>query len=109
MQKPNPMLAKLEAKLEAKHEIRRMMQSEIDLAATMIAANNELKVGAGRAGFFTAEVLDVRMQIAKQIVMDDDPELLYTKCHLAKRLKEIYGKDWPKYKELYPMLREYWD
>lgn len=109
MQKQNPMLAKFEAKLEAKHEIQRMMQAEIDLMATMIAANNELKVGPGRAGFFTAEVLDVKMQIAKEIMAEDDPELLYTKHQLATRLKEIYGKDWPKYKVLYPMLREYWD
>lgn len=103
-------MAKFEAKLETEHRMRLAMQTEIDLMATMIAANNELHVGAGRAGFFLAEVLDVKMQIAKEIVGEDDPELLYTKHQLATRLKEIFGKEnWPKYRELFPLLKDYWD
>ena len=109
MQKPNPMLAKFEAQLEAKHEKQRMMQSEIELIATMIAANNELKVGPGRASFFMAEILHMRMKIAQEIVLEDDPELLYTKHQLATRLKQIFGKEWPRCKEMFPMLRDYWD
>lgn len=110
MGKQNPLLAKFEAKLEAEHRQRLAIQTEIDLMATIIAANNELKVGAGRAGHYLAEVIDVKMQIAKEIVGEDDPELLYTKHQLAKRLKEIFSKeDWQKYKELFPLLREYWD
>ena len=110
MQKQNPMLAKFEAQIEARAEARRMMQSEIDLMAAMIAANDELKVGPGRAEFFMAQVMFVKMQIAKEIISEDDPELLYTKHQLAKRLKEIFGeKSWPRCKEMFPMLREYWD
>lgn len=110
MKKQNPLLAQFEAKLEAQHKQRLAIQTEIDLMATIIAANNELKVGQGRAGFFLAEVLDVKMQIAKEIIGEDDPELLYTKHQLATRLKQIFSKeDWERYKVLFPLLREYWE
>jgi hypothetical protein len=108
--KQNPLLASFQAKLEAQHKQRLAIQTEIDLMATMIAANEMLKVGSGRAGFFLAEVLDMKMQIAKEIVDEDDPELLYTKHQLATRLKQIFSKeDWNRYKELFPLLREYWE
>lgn len=108
--KPNPLLAAFEAKLEAEHSMRLHAQSEIDMIALLISANNELQVGAGRAGFYLAEYLDVKMQIAKEIVAEDDPELLYTKYQLAVRLKGILGQEnWLKYRELFPLLREYWD
>ena len=108
--KPNPLLAAFEAQLTAEHRRREAIMGEINLMATIIAANNELQVGPGRAGFFTAEVLDTKMQIADCIVREDDPELLYTKYHLAKRLKEIFSpEDWVKYRELFPLLMEYWD
>lgn len=108
--KQNPLLAAFEAQLTAEHRRREAIMGEIDLMATIIGANNELHVGPGRAGFFTAEVLDVKMQIADSIIKEDDPELLYTKYHLARRLKEIYSpEDWLRYRELFPLLKEYWD
>lgn len=108
--KQNPLLAAYEAKLEAEHKQRLANNSEIDLIADLIAANNKLNVGKGRAGFFLAEKIDVKMQIATDIVKEDDPEFLYTRRNLAKRLKQILGKDnWMKYRELFPVLREYWE
>lgn len=108
--KPNPLLSAYEAKLEAEFKQRLAINSELDLIADLIAANNELKVGKGRAGYFLAEKLDVKMQIATEIVKEDDPEMLYTKHNLAKRLKSILGEEnWMKYRELFPLLREYWD
>ena len=108
--KPNPLLAAYEAKLEAEFQQRLAINSELELISDLIAANNELKVGKGRAGYFLAEKLDVKMQIATEIVKEDDPELIYTKHNLAKRLKSILGKEsWMKYRELFPLLREYWD
>lgn len=108
--KPNPLLAAFEAKLEAEYQQRKQINSEIHMIALLIAANNELQVGAGRAGNFLAEHIDVVMQITKAILQDDDPELLYTKYNLAKRLKSILGaENWVRYRELFPLLREYWD
>lgn len=108
--KQNPLLAAYEAKFEAEFQQRLSIHSEIDLISDLIAANNELKVGAGRAGFFLAEKIDVKMQIAEEIIREDDPELLYTKHNLAKRLKQILGKDnWMKYRHFFPLLREYWE
>lgn len=108
--KQNPLLAAFEAKLEAEYQQRIQVNSEINMMALLIAANNELKVGAGRAGYFLAEHLDVLMQITRSILQEDDPELLYTKHSLAKRLKSILGaENWIKYRELFPLLREYWD
>ena len=108
--KQNPLLAAFEAQLEAKYMKMLHMNSEIDLIADLIAANNELKVGAGRAGYFLAEKLDVKMQIATEILKEDDPELLYTKHNLAKRLKSILGaENWIKHRGLFLLLQEYWD
>lgn len=108
--KPNPLLAALEAQIEEKYMKMFHMNSEIDLIADLIAANNELKVGAGRAGNFLAEKIDVKMQIATEILKEDDPELIYTKHNLAKRLKSILGVEgWIKYRHLFQLLREYWD
>lgn len=108
--KPNPLLAAFEAKLEAEYQQRIKINSEINMMALLIAANNELKVGAGRAGFFLAEYMDILMEIAKAILQDDDPELIYTKHNLAKRLKSILGaENWIRYRELFPLLQEYWD
>ncbi len=108
--KPNPLLAAFEAKKEAEFEQRRRVNSEIHTIAMLIAANNELQVGPGRAGHFLAEHLDMLMQISEEIVKEDDPELIYTKHNLAKRLKQILGpENWLKYRELFPLLREYWD
>lgn len=110
MPKQNHLLAQFQAKLEAEHRMREHMLTEIGLMAMIIGANNELNVGPGRAGFYLAEVLDVKIQIANEIVKDDDPELLYTKCHLAKRMKQIMGKEnWLRYRELFPLLKEYWE
>lgn len=109
-QKQNPLLAQFEAKLEAQHKRRLAINSEIGMIAMLISANNELKVGAGRAGNYLAEHIDVKMQIAEQIIKEDDPELIYTKCKLAQRLKQILGKEsWLKYRELFPLLYEYWE
>lgn len=108
--KPNPILAAFEAKKEAEYKQRLQRNSEIKLISALIAANNALQVGAGRASGFLEEMVDVNMQIALEIVQEDDPELLYTKHNLAKRLKQILGKEgWLKHRELFPLLREYWE
>lgn len=121
MAKPqNAFLAKRDAQLLAYHEKQRQALSEIDLIAHLISAHNELKVGPGRAGFLLAEYLDVKMQIAEMLLADvgdshkkggnGDPEFLHTKRDLAITLKRILGEEnWLKYRELFPICRDYWD
>lgn len=105
--KPNPVLAKYKAKLEREYRGRLQRNSEIDLIAFLIAANERLQVGPGRAGDILVEVLDTKMQIASRFV-EDDPDLLYTRYQLAKRVKAILGpENWKKYRELFPLLQEF--
>lgn len=118
--KPNPLLASLEAKKEREFKYRLQGHIELDMIAMLMAAHNELKVGPGRAGFLLAEYLDVKMQIASAIMEDvgdshkkggdGDPEFLHTKKELAVTLRSILGdENWEKYKELFPICRDYWE
>ena len=121
MAKPqNAYLARQHAKKEAEFSVRLAAHTEVKLMALLISANRELKVGAGRAPFLLAEFIDVEAQIAKDILDDigdshkkngnGDPEFLYTKRNLAVTLRRILGPDaWKQYRELFPMLREYWE
>ena len=118
--KPNPLLAKLEAQKEAEHRQRVRAHSEIHVIAMMIAGHNALSVGPGRADTFLTEYVNVKSQIAREIVDDigdsrkkggdGDPEFLYTKRNLAAELKRIFGPaKWKHYREFFPMLRDYWE
>ena len=107
--KPNPILDAFERKKEAEFAERQKRNAEIDRMALLFAANKELKVGPGRAGFLLAEYIDQKMEIAKTLIKDDDPELLHTKKELAICLREILGEEnWVLYRELFPFCREYW-
>lgn len=118
--KPNPILAAYGAKKEAEFMERLGRNTEMDLIALLISANRELQVGPGRAGYLLAEFLDVKMQLAGQLLADvgdsnkrdgnGDPEFLHTKNDWATALQKILGPDnWQKYRELFPVCREYWE
>lgn len=118
--KPNPLLLKLEAKLEAEHQIRVRQHIEIDRMAMLFAAHRRLKVGPGRADGLLEEHTKVKSEIAKAIRDDigtsdkkggdGDPEFLHTKRDLAKGLKEILGPEaWERDKYYFPMVKDYWD
>lgn len=117
--KQNPFLAKRDAQKEAEHKQRLRCLSEIQIMAMMIAANNKLQVGPGRAAGFLSEYVNVKAQIARDIADDigdsrkkggsGDPEFLYTKRNLASRLRRIFGKSWAQYREFFPMLRDFWE
>ena len=118
--KPNPLLAKMEAKLEAEYQTRLRFHSEIDRIAVLVAANRELKVGPGRAPGFLDTYRDTKVEIAKMIKEDvgdglkkggnGDPEFLQSKRDIAVALRNILGPEaWQKYKYDFPMVEEYWD
>lgn len=121
MAKPqNAYLAKQRAKKEAEFAVRLAAHTEVKLMALLISANHTLKVGPGRAPGLLDDFVETEMQIAQDILDDigdshkkhgnGDAEFLHTKRDLALTLKRILGPDaWPQYRELFPMLREYWE
>lgn len=116
MAKKNAFLAKLEAQAAAKQAVKTEAHVEIDTMAMLLAVNDELQVGAGRAGKVVNAFLAYKMEIAEAIVkeLDEDQskkkELIVIRRDLAVRLKEILGQEnWEKYKTLFPFVREYWE
>ena len=116
MAKQNAFLAKLRAQAEAKEAAITAAHVEIDTMAMLLAANDRLKVGPGRAPGLLNDFLAYKMEIAEEIIkeLDEDQsrkkEIVVLRRDLAVRMKEILGPDgWAKYKTLFPFLRDYWD
>ena len=112
MKKQNPLLAQFEAKKEAEFMWRLACNTEISLMAMLIAGSDLGFIGAKRADLLLAEVIEVKMQIADNLLADskDDKTLAYTKAVLARRVKQILGPDgWERCKELFPLLKDYWE
>ena len=116
MAKRNAFLAKLEAQAAARQSVKTEAHVEIDTMAMLLAVNDELQVGAGRAGKVVNAFLAYKMEIAEAIVteLDEDQskkkELIVVRRDLAARLKEILGQEnWEKYKTLFPFVRDYWE
>ena len=106
--KQNPLLAAYEAKLEAQYQVRLKHNSEIGLLALIIAADDKEIPDVGGLLF---RFLEVKIKIAEDIVTDskDDKDLTYTRCDLARRVKQVLGEeDWERFKGLLPLLEEYW-
>ena len=105
--KPNPFLEKL----EANHQARLAINSEINMMAMLIAGNDLGFIGEKRADLLLAKHVETKMKLAEDLVADAkvDKDLVYTKVDLARRLKQILGPDgWERCKTLFPLLREYW-
>ena len=108
MAKKNPLLEAYEAKLEANYRLRLAHNSEIGMLGLIIAADDEEIENVGGLLF---RYIETKMQIAKDIVTDskDDKTLTYTRADIARRVKQILGEeDWERFKELFPLLEEYW-
>ena len=115
--KPNPMLAKLEAKIRSEEQAKARFQfetnAEIDLIAHIISCSEDFKIGPGRAEKCLCGYMETKLDIAKMIVdsidVDHDDEFLVPKRDLAWKLKSILGPElWDKYKDFFPMVKEYW-
>ncbi len=110
IQKPqtNPFLDKFQRKLEAEYLGRLERLKEFSLASSLIAANDTLQVGPGRAKKFLDAQLAMLSEIAEMVVEDED-EMLHTKSQMARRLKEILGEEsWSECCVLFPFLKEFW-
>ena len=120
--KPNPILAAFEAKLrrefaeekaqmEAEYRERLHRNSELSMIAHLIAGSRLGFLGEKRADLLIEEQIDVKMQLAENLLKDaeDDKELTYTKADLARTLQQILGPDgWKKRQHLFTILRDYW-
>lgn len=114
--KQNPLLASFEAMKEAEFRQRRAVHEEINMLSLIIAADDKKESfeesGDMDIGGLLFRYVEVKMQMAKDIVEDFrfDKALVYTKADVARRVKSILGKeDWERYRELFPLLRDYWE
>lgn len=95
--------------MEADYANKLQTTLELDTMAMLIAGNNLHIVSTGRAGKLLDEFLQVRMQIIKLVLEDDDKELWKTKDDLAKVLQKIMGPEaWKEHQELFGLLSYYW-
>ena len=110
--KANPILAAFEAKKEQEFLGRLACNTELNMMAMLIAANDLGFLSSKRADQLLARQVEVKMQIADDLLTDatNDKELIHTKADLARRIKQILGQDgWNRSKELFYLLRDYWD
>lgn len=110
--KPNPILAQFEAKKEAEFTGRLACNTEINMMSALIAGNDLGFIAEKRADLLLARMVEVKMELATDLVADAkaDKSLTYTKADLARRLKQILGPDgWIRCRELFPLLRDYWE
>lgn len=109
--KQNPVLAAFEAKKEAEFHGRLACNTEVNMMATLIAGNDLGFIGEKRADLLLERLIEVKMGIAADLLSDakDDKDLEHTKASLARRVKQILGRDgWERCKQLFPLLRDYW-
>lgn len=93
--KPNPMIAKIEAKYNALFHRKMDMLMQMGQDAAMIAAHDVLKLGPGRAKDFCLAYIDAMNSIARMVVDDqkDDKEFVYSKVKIDEQIFAIVGPD----------------
>lgn len=99
MPKKSNFVAQMEAKIEAKYNaIFRMkmdMLMQMGQDAAMIAANEVLQLGAGRAKPFCEAYIKAMNEMARMVVDDqkDDPEFVYSKAKIDEQIRAIVGDE----------------
>lgn len=93
--KQNNMLASFEAKLEAQYRAKLDVALQMGLDAGMMAANETLKMGSGRADAFRTAYITNMNEMARMLANDgaDDPDLVYSRELIDRRIKAIVGPD----------------
>lgn len=99
MPKNNAMLARIEAKADAKYRILfhakmdMLMQMGQDVA--MIAAHETLGMGPGRAKRFCEAYIETMNNMARFMVEDqkDDAEFVYAKTKIDEQIRAIAGPE----------------
>lgn len=93
--KQNPLLAKYEAMLEARYRKQLQFAMQMGMDAGIIAANEVLGMGAGRADKFRTAYIETVNEISHMIVVDDkdDPDMEWAKAKIDERIRQIVGQD----------------
>ena len=97
--KQNAMLARMEAKLRLQYDyaferkINMVMQMGQD--AAMIAANEVLQMGKGRAKDFCLAYMKAANEMSRMMKEDqkDDPDFEYAKAKIDQRIRAIIGDE----------------
>ena len=103
----NDLLRRIEAKYAAHYaalyHAKIGMTLQIAQDAAMIAANEVLQMGPGRAKEFAMAFTEAVNDIGTMMFEDqmDDPEFVYTKARVDRRLKEICGENFQPWEERY--------
>lgn len=114
MPKPNTYVQLMNAKKEIAILLQRLeymkgfsIRQALDMA--LIALNEEFNFGPERNQRFEAAFWDAFMDYARMCVADgeDDPDIVYTKEKLDKRLRLAAGEDYPAFDERYAEMNIY--
>ena len=94
---------KMELKYATLYQAKMRMTLQLAQDAAMIAANEVLQMGPGRAPEFAAVMRDTVNDIGTMMFEDqqDDKEFVYTKARVDRRLKEICGENFQPWEERY--------
>lgn len=92
--KPNPMLAKIEARHEADMAWMKMFTVQQCVDMMMIAANEEYGLGPERLNRLEKTFYSVFKEYAEMTIEDakDDKAIEYTKSKLDRKLEQICGE-----------------
>ncbi len=101
--KPNPMLAKLEARHEAEKAFLRTFTVQQCVDMMMIAANEEHGLGPERLNRLEKTFYAVFREYARMTLDDakDDRSIEYTKDKLDRKLQQIMGEYFTPWEERY--------
>ena len=103
----NDLLRRIEAKYAAHYaalyQAKMRMALQIAQDAAMIAANEVLQMGPGRAPDFANKMREVVNEIADVMLADqkDDEKFAYTRGVVDRRLKKICGENFVPWEERY--------
>ena len=103
----NDLLRRIEAKYAAHYaalyQAKMRMTLQLAQDAAMIAANEVLQMGPGRAPDFASKMREVVNEIADVMLADqkDDEKFAYTRGVVDRRLKKICGEHFVPWEERY--------
>lgn len=112
MGKQNAWLIQQKAKMEEEFLGRLQCHEEIDVIATILAANEYFGCGPGRAGGFLEALAKAKVEVC-DVINDDgaaDKDIIYAKKVLADMVKRVVGREtWEQLKVKLPLLKDYWE
>lgn len=93
--KPNPLIAKIEAKYNALFHRKMDTLMQMGQDAAMIAAHDVLQLGPGRAKDFCVAYIEAMNAMAHMVVDDqkDDKEFVYSKAKIYEQILAVVGPE----------------